>query len=73
MGFTMTIEEIIAFLACKGFQKKTKRGRHGTKMVRGEQRIPIPTHKRDIPKGTIDAILKAAGFTANDVMKWRNG
>lgn len=30
--------------------------------IRGKQKIPIPRHKGDIPKGTADSILKAAGL-----------
>ena len=72
MGFTITAIEIMAFLASKGYHRETGRGRHGTKMVKGGVRIPIPTHMRDLPIGTADKILKMAGFTPQDVMKWRS-
>jgi predicted RNA binding protein YcfA (HicA-like mRNA interferase family) len=72
MGFTITAAEIMAFLASKGFHKETGRGKHGVKMVSGETRISIPIHRRDVSKGTADNILKQAGYTSEDVMKWRN-
>jgi len=39
MGFVTTAAEIIAFLHSKGFTIETGRGRHGTKLVKGKQRI----------------------------------
>jgi predicted RNA binding protein YcfA (HicA-like mRNA interferase family) len=72
MGFIITADEIIAFLASKGYSLETRRGRHGVKMVKGKHKISIVTHgSRDIPKGTANSILAQAGYTADDVMNWR--
>jgi predicted RNA binding protein YcfA (HicA-like mRNA interferase family) len=71
MGFTMTAVEIMAFLASKGYQKETGRGKHGVKMVMLAIRIPIPAHPGNVPIGTIKAILAQAGYSVNDVMDWR--
>jgi predicted RNA binding protein YcfA (HicA-like mRNA interferase family) len=71
LGFTITAAELIAFLVSKGYHKETGRGRHGVKMVLGSTRIPIPVHRRDIPKGTINDILGRAGFDPDDVIEWR--
>ena len=71
MGFVITTDEIMAFLASKGYTRETGRGRHGVKMVKGENRIPVPTHSRDLSKHTAGKILSQAGFTPDDVMDWR--
>ena len=71
MGFTITVTELLQFLRSKGYTIKTGRGRHGTKAVKGDFVIPIPRHGKDIGKGLASTILSAAGYTANDVMKWR--
>lgn len=71
MAFTITAAELIAFLRSKGFAVETGRGRHGTKVVIGGQRIPIPAHGGDMPQGTVNRILKIAGYAIDDVMKWR--
>jgi predicted RNA binding protein YcfA (HicA-like mRNA interferase family) len=72
MGFTITAAELIAFLTAQGFRKETGRGRHGVKMVKGKLRVPIPDHRLDMPKGTAVHVLLQAGFTPDDVIKWRN-
>jgi predicted RNA binding protein YcfA (HicA-like mRNA interferase family) len=72
MGFTVTVAELIAFLAAQGFRRETTGGRHGVKMVKGRLRVPIPAHKRDMAKGTANHVLLQSGFTADDVIRWRN-
>lgn len=32
-------------------------------------RVSIPYHRKDLPLGTIQAILRAAGLTRNDVLE----
>ena len=71
MGFVTTVAEIMAFLRSKGFTIETGSGRHGTKAVRGEQRIPIRTHSGDMPLGTAVSILEQAGYNKADFLKWR--
>jgi predicted RNA binding protein YcfA (HicA-like mRNA interferase family) len=73
MGFTTTAAELIAFLTSMGFHKETGRGKHGVKMVLGKQRIPIPAHKRDLKRGTVQDILDKAGYSENDILDWRDG
>jgi hypothetical protein len=72
MGFTITAAELMAFLAAQGFRKETKRARHGVKMVKDRLRVPIPDHRRDMAKGTASHALLQAGFTPDDVIRWRN-
>ena len=71
MGFTITAAELMAFLRSKGYTMQTGSGRHGTKAVRGAQRIPIPRHGGTMADGTVRGILAQAGYTTNDVMEWR--
>jgi len=71
VGFTITVAELLAFLRSKGYTVQTGRGRHGTKAVNGNHRIPIPIHGGTLGKGLVSTILDQAGYTANDVMEWR--
>ena len=71
MGFNVTVAELLAFLRSKGYTIQTGRGRHGTKVVKGNHRIPIPIHGGTLGKGLARKILYKAGYTADDVMKWR--
>jgi predicted RNA binding protein YcfA (HicA-like mRNA interferase family) len=71
MGFTVTAAELIAFLAAHGFRKETGHGRHGVKMAKGGQRIPIPAHQGDLKTNTARKILKMAGYSVDDVLDWR--
>lgn len=71
MGFVTTVSELLAFLKSKGYHVETGRGRHGTKAVKGEQKIPIPAHSGDLVTATAGRILKQAGYTINDVVEWR--
>ena len=72
MGFTVTVAELLAFLRSKGYTVQTGRGRHGTKAVKGNHKIPIPAHGGTLGKGVAHKILSdAGGYTEDDVMKWR--
>jgi len=71
MGFVTTAAEIIAFLKSKGYHVETGRGRHGTKIVKGNHRIPLPMHGGTLDKGTARKILSDAGYKPNDLMEWR--
>ena len=72
MGFTVTVAELFAFLRSKGFTIKTGQGRHGTKAVKGNLKIPIPIHGGGtLAKGTVASVLVDAGYTGNDFIEWR--
>ena len=71
MGFVTTAAEIMAFLRSKGFTLETRSGRHGTKLVKGKLRIPLPTHPRDMSSGTAIEILRRAGYSKDDLLEWR--
>ena len=70
MGFTMTTAEMIAFLVAHGYRQEGG-GKH-PKLVKGRNKIPIPSHLGDMRKGTVNNILGRAGFSESDVMEWRN-
>jgi predicted RNA binding protein YcfA (HicA-like mRNA interferase family) len=72
MGFTLTLEELISYLKENGFHEEVG-GRHQVMMVRGKLRIPIPSHKRDLAKGTVAGILKAAELSNKAAKKWKEG
>ena len=71
MGFTITAAELLAFLRSKGYAIQTGRARHGTKAVKGRQKIPMPMHSGTLADGTVRGILAQAGYTTDDVMEWR--
>jgi hypothetical protein len=70
MGFVTTAAEIMAFLASRGFHRETG-GKHGVKMVKGGNRIPVPIHRRDLSAFTAKNILEQAGYTVDDMIDWR--
>jgi predicted RNA binding protein YcfA (HicA-like mRNA interferase family) len=72
MGFTMTTEELIAYLILNGFHKELG-GRHQIMMVRDGLRIPIPAHSGDLKKGTVNEILKKSGSNTKKAKKWKEG
>ena len=72
MGFTMTLRELIKYLESKGFTQGTG-GKHQIKMIKGKIGVAIPSHKGNIPKGTINAILREAGTRTGDAKKWKEG
>jgi hypothetical protein len=71
MGFTITVAELLAFLRTKGYTVQTGRGRHGTKAVNGNHKIPIPMHGGLLGKGTACKMLSDAGDGLDDFMEWR--
>jgi predicted RNA binding protein YcfA (HicA-like mRNA interferase family) len=42
-------------------------------MVKEQIRIPVPSHKRDLAKGTVAGILKTAGLSNKAAKKWKEG
>ena len=57
----MTKREIERLLKKHGFTSKTG-GAHDIWTKPGFPPVPVPRHKGDIPKGTANSILKAAGI-----------
>ncbi|WP_144682890.1 MULTISPECIES: type II toxin-antitoxin system HicA family toxin [Desulfobotulus] len=57
----MKKSELVRLLKKAGFQQE-QGGVHEIWTKEGFPRIPIPRNPRDIPKGTAEKILKAAGI-----------
>jgi len=65
----MTGLELINALKKKGWVHKDTRGSH-YQMINPEtgQKVPIPVHgNRDVPTGTLHAILKQVGLKKGDI------
>ncbi len=63
-------KEIVAALEKAGFEVRRHTGSHVIMYKSGFRRpISIPQHPRDLPKGTIRAIIREAGLTVKEFMK----
>ena len=59
--------ELLRILFKSGFQAKRKKGSHLI-LYKGANMIVVPVHKgRDIPRGTLENIIRQAGLTAEDI------
>jgi len=58
----MKPKELIAILEKGGFIFSRQSGSHAIYKKYGNKIIVVPIHNRDIPKGTLSAILKDAGL-----------
>lgn len=59
----MKVKDLIKILKADGWQEKDQKGSH-LQMIHLEKigKITVPVHNGDIPKGTLNAILKQAGL-----------
>ncbi|PIP58982.1 MAG: addiction module toxin, HicA family [Verrucomicrobia bacterium CG_4_10_14_3_um_filter_43_23] len=57
----MTVQKLEKLLKAAGFEK-SQGGNHTIWKKKGFPPIPVPRHKGDIPKGTLDNILKHSGL-----------
>jgi predicted RNA binding protein YcfA (HicA-like mRNA interferase family) len=59
----MTFREIDKLLKENGWAR-SKKGSGSSHVIyrKGERKVPVPNHSGDIPKGTLNAILKQAGL-----------
>ena len=65
---SFTPKELIRILEQKGFVLKRSKGSHKIyKHPFTKNRVTIPMHNKDLPKGTFYAILKQAGIDKNDL------
>lgn len=66
---SLTPKRIITFLEKQGFVRDHSSGSH---MVfyneLNKRRVVVPFHNKDLPKGTLFAILKSAGFSKKDYL-----
>ncbi|WP_083475551.1 type II toxin-antitoxin system HicA family toxin [Methanogenium cariaci] len=60
--------KVIRILEKKGFVLDRVKGSHHIYIhPEGRQRVVIPVHKKDLPKGTLMEILKQAGITKEEL------
>ena len=60
--FCVTGRELLKLLRENGWQLDRVRGSHHI-MTRGKETVSVPVHgSKDLPKGTLNAILKEAGL-----------
>ena len=59
----VNIKEVIKLLKNDGWIEKTQKGSH-LQLVHPEKpgKVTVPIHSGDIPKGTLNSILKQAGL-----------
>ena len=59
----MKVTELLKVLSSDGWVEKTQKGSH-KQMIHPfkKNKITVPIHNGDIPKGTLNAILKQAGL-----------
>ena len=59
----MKVKELLKLLKDDGWAEKDQKGSH-LQMVNPNKpgKVTVPVHKGDIPKGTLQAILKQAGL-----------
>lgn len=65
---SLTSKELIKILKKKGFVLDRVRGSHQIWLHTGShKRVIVPMHDKDLPKGTLYAILKQAGIEKNEL------
>jgi len=67
---SLTAKKLISFLKKQGFGIDHTSGSHMI-LYRStdKKRTTVPFHTKDLPKGTIFAILREAGYSRNDYLK----
>lgn len=60
---SMKVKELLKILHEDGWQDKAQKGSH-LQLVHDEKegKVTVPIHNGDIPKGTLNSILKQAGL-----------
>ncbi len=67
---SLTPKKLLAFLKKEGFIEDHQSGSHLVLYhPLARKRAILPIHQRDLPKGTIFAILKEAGYSRKDYLK----
>ena len=65
---SLTPREIAAILERKGYVLDRTKGSHRVFYhPETRQRVVVPFHKKDLPKGTLHAILKQAGISRDEL------
>jgi predicted RNA binding protein YcfA (HicA-like mRNA interferase family) len=64
----LTPDEVIKVLLENGFELDHSKGSHRVyRNATTGKRVTVPYHKKDLPKGTLLAILRQAGLSREDV------
>ena len=62
-----TPQQIIRILKRRGFVHKRTRGSHYIfQHPTTKRRIIVPLHNKDLPKGTLNSIIKSTGLSKED-------
>jgi len=63
-------KELIAALEKAGFELRRQTGSHAIMYKPGTRRsISVPRHPKDLPKGTVRAIIREAGLTREEFLR----
>lgn len=64
-------KQIVAALEKAGFEVKRQTGSHVIMYKSGiHHPISIPQHPKELPKGTLRAIIREAGLTVKELLGW---
>lgn len=65
---SLTSKDLVRILRQKGFLLDRSRGSHQVWLhPDSHKRVIVPTHNKDLPTGTLYAILKQAGITKDGI------
>ena len=63
----LTVKEVLKILQSKGFEIDHTTGSHYVLYNQDNQkRVTVPYHAKDLPKGTLLAIIKSSGLSKDD-------
>lgn len=66
----LTPKKLVAFLESRGFTLDHASGSHFVfYRAADKRRVTVPLHAKDLPQGTLIAILKQAGFSRKDLLR----
>jgi len=69
---TLTAKQVLNALVKAGFYVHHRAGSHATLKHPDNPslRVTVPVHSRDLPRGTVMAIIKQAGMTTQEFQKF---
>ena len=70
MTISKEVKNILVGLQKAGFEINHTTGSHYILYHPDGRRVTLPYHTKDLPKGTVHAILKAAGISLDDLKKY---
>lgn len=60
--------DVVRVLQRAGFIEHRQTGSHKI-LKKGDFRVTVPMHSRDLKKGTVDSIIKQSGLTVEEFME----